>query len=262
LFFVLPLLIASVAVVLVQAGVSATKAVYATAPKDDLEKFYRWVLTAFLHIIQPLARLDGRLTYDFTSRRKQGIDNLPFEFIVPKTRYFSIWSENWKSNEDWLRSIETNLIESKTKVRRGGEFDRYDLEANVGMFAFCRGLLVVEEHGAGKQLIRLRCRTRYSMFGIIPFTVFATLALFAAFGNSFIAAVILSAFSLLIGAAMLRDAARATKNLSLAFLGLNSGEIQKTDKIIIDSASDLESEEPFVVVPGAVAAEKALGNSE
>ncbi len=247
LFFVLPLLIASVAVVLVQAGISATKAVYATAPKDDFEKFYRWGLTAFLHIIQPLARLDGRLTYDFTSRQKQRIDNLPFEFIFQKSRYFNLWSENWKSNEDWLHLIETNLIESKTKVRRGGEFDRYDLETNVGMFAFCRGLFVIEEHGAGKQLVRLRCQARYSMFGIIPFIILATLALFAVFDNSLFAAAILSAFSLLIGIAMLRDAARATENFSLAFSELNRTEIQKTDEITFDSTLSLESAEPFVV---------------
>jgi hypothetical protein len=236
LFFALLPLSASVTIVLVQAGISATKAVYATTPKDDWEKFYRWGLTAFLFIIQPLARLEGRLTFDFASRRKQGINNLPFEFIVPQTRYFSIWSENWKSNEDWLRLIETNLIKSNTKVRRGGEFDRYDLEVNVGMFAFCRGLLVVEEHGAGKQLVRLRCRTRYSMFGSIPFIVLAALALFSTFDDLLVAAVILSAFLLLIGFAMLSDAARATRNLSLALSNLDHADIQKTDEIAIDAA--------------------------
>jgi glycosyltransferase involved in cell wall biosynthesis len=260
LFFALPLFIASVAVVLVQAGVSATKAVYATAPKDDFERFYRWGLTAFLHIIQLLARLDGRITHDFFSRRKQGIDNLPFEFIVPKSRYFSIWSENWKSNEDWLRSIEVNLIESKTKVRCGGEFDRYDLETNVGMFAFCRGLLLTEEHGAGKQLVRLRCRTRYSMFGMIPFIILAALALFALFDNLLIAAVIIGAFSLLIGVAMLRDAAWATRNLSLAFSELNHADIQKTDEVPVDLALNSESAMPLVVL-GAVATERASNNS-
>jgi len=207
-------------------------------------------LTAFLYIIQPLARLDGRFTYDITSRRKQGIGNLPFKFIVPKNRYFSIWSENWKSNEDWIRSLETNLIESKTKVRCGGEFDRYDLEANVGMFAFCRGLLVVEEHGAGKQLIRLRCRTRFSMFGGIPFIILVVLALIAVFGDFLVAAVILSALLLIIGAAMLSDAARATRNLSLAFLQLNRANVQTTEEATVDSSSA----KSFAATPDAMAA--------
>jgi hypothetical protein len=224
--------------------------VYPTAPKDNFERFYRWGLTGFLYIIQPLARLDGRFTYDIKSRRKQGIGNLPFKFIVPKNRYFSIWSENWKSNEDWIRSLETNLIESKTKVRCGGEFDRYDLEANVGMFAFCRGLLVVEEHGAGKQLIRLRCRTRFSMFGSIPFIILAVLALIAVFGDFLVAAIILSALLFIIGVPMLSDAARATKNLSLAFLQLNRANAQTTEEVTVDSSS----EKSFAATPDAMAA--------
>jgi hypothetical protein len=247
MFFAVPVFIASVAVVLVQAGTSAAKAVYATAPKDNTEKFYRWALTAFLHVIQPLARLDGRLRYDLTAPRKRADDGLPFEFIVPKTRNFSIWSEEWKSSEEWLRLIETNLIESKTKVRRGGEFDRYDLETNGGIFAFCRGLLVVEEHGAGRQLVKLRCRTRYSIFGVIPFILLAALALFAAFDDLVVAAVILSAFSLFTGVAILRDAARATRSLYQAFLKLNGVEARETNEIIIDSTPDLESAESFVI---------------
>jgi len=253
LFFALPLLLGSVTVVLVQAGISATKAVYAAAPEDDIEKFYRWALTTFLHIIQPLARLDGRLTYDFRSRRKHMNGDLQIELTTQIIQDFNIWSENWKSSEDWLRLVETNLIESKTKVRRSGEFDRYDLETNVGMFAFCRGFVVVEEHGAGKQLIRLRCWPRYSMFGVIPLTVFAALALFAAFDSSFVAAIILFAFSLFFGIAIRRDAARAVKNLSRSFLGLNCPKTKKINEISIDSAADLESAKP---------ADEALGNSE
>ena len=253
LFFALPLLIASVAVVLAQAGVSATKAVYATAPKDEFERFYRWGLTAFLHTIQPLARLNGRLVYDFASSRKLLIDDLTFEFVVPKSRYFNFWSENWKSNEDWLHLIETNLIKSKTKVRRGGEFDRYDLETNVGMFAFCRGLLVIEEHGAGKQLVRLKCRTRYSYFGLIPFIIVTALTLFAAFDGSFFAAAVLGVCLLLMGVVLLRDSVRATKNLLLAFSGLNRADVKKTDETTLDSTLNLESAKPFITDPDAVA---------
>ena len=262
LFLALPFLIASVAVVLAQAGTSAAKAVYATAPKDDFERFYRWGLTAFLHILQPLARLRGRFTYDLISRRKQGIDNLPFEFVVPKSRYFSIWSENWKSNEDWTSSLEANLIESKTKVRRGGEFDRYDLETNVGTLAFCQGLLLVEEHGAGRQLVRLRCSTRYSMFGSISFIVLGALGLFAAIDDSFVAAVILITFSLLIGVAMLSDAARATRNLSLKFLELSREDIQKTGELAVNTEFDSEFAEPLFVADAAVSIKTASNSPQ
>jgi glycosyltransferase involved in cell wall biosynthesis len=266
LFLAFPPLLASVAVVLFQAGMSATKAVYATAPKDDFERFYRWGLTAFLHIIQPLARLKGRFTYDILSRRSQGIDNLPIEFVVPKSRYFSIWSEEWKSNEDWVRSLEAKLIKSKTKVRRGGEFDRYDLEANIGMSAFCRALLLVEEHGAGKQLVRLRCRTRYSMFGSIPFTALVALSIFAAFDDAFAVAVILSGFSLLIGVAMISDAARATRIVSIAFSKLNRTDTEKTGEtaaeIDADPASTSEFAKPHITDADAVSTMAASNSAE
>ncbi|MDQ3180098.1 MAG: glycosyltransferase [Acidobacteriota bacterium] len=247
LFFALPLLIASAAVVLVQAGVSAAKAVYATAPKTGSEKFYRLSLTAFLHVIQPIARLYGRLAHGLTLWGNLRVNDLPFGFLVPKKRNFSIWSEEWKSSDEWLVAIETGLIESKTKVRRGGDFDRFDLEVNVGMFAVGRGILVTEEHGAGKQLIRLGCRARYSMIGIALFTVFSALALFAGFDNSFVAATILSAFSILIGFAMITEGANAVKNLSLAFLELNRAAIQKTDEAAVELIPDFESAKPFVV---------------
>jgi len=217
LFFALPLLIASAAVVLVQAGVSAAKAVYATKPKTDSEKFYRWSLTTFLHVIQPIARLYGRLAHGLTFGGKLELDDLPFEFFVPKSRNFSIWSEEWKSNDEWLRSIEAKLIERNVKVRRGGEFDRYDLETIAGIFAVCRGLLVIEEHGANKQLIRLRCWSHYSTFGTALFILSAALALFAAFDNAFLDAIILGTFSLAVGGIIIINSASAMRNFSAAF---------------------------------------------
>ena len=247
LFLAAPLLIAAIGIVLIQAGTSAAKAVYATAPKNAVEKFYRRCLTAFLHVIQPSARLYGRLTYDLTARRKKAIGDLPFEYIAPKSRNFSLWSEEWKASEEWLREIEAKLIESKTKVRRGGDFDRFDLEASVGMFAACRGLLLVEEHGAGRQLVKLRCRAHYSRLAIAFFAIFAALALFAAFDKAIAAALFLSAFSLFFGLTALRDAARATRNFAFAFLESRRDEIGSADKIAADETPDLKSVEPLFI---------------
>jgi GT2 family glycosyltransferase len=218
LFLAFPLSIALIFVIFVQAAVSASKAVYKTAPETEFEKLRRWGLTTFLHLMQPLARLYGRLTHGLKPWRIRGINNLPVEFLVPKARGFSLWSENWKSNEDWVRLNEEKLIKLKVPVRRGGEFERWDLEARSGLLAACRGLFTVEEHGAGKQLVRLCCRIHYSKLGIVLFGVFATLALFAAFDNAFFAATILGLFSLSIGAMIIFDAARAVRNFAAVFL--------------------------------------------
>ncbi len=50
LLFALPVLFASILVLLIQAGVSASKAVYTTAPETEFEKLWRWGLTTFLHL--------------------------------------------------------------------------------------------------------------------------------------------------------------------------------------------------------------------
>jgi len=218
LFLAFPLSIALILIVIVQAGVSASKAVYTTTPKTKFEKLWRWGLTTFLHLIQPLARLYGRLAHGLKPWRIHGINDLSLEFFVPKARSFSFWSENWKSNEDWIRSIEAKLIKLKVRVRRGGEFERWDLEAKCGLLAACRGLFTVEEHGAGKQLVRLCCRLHYSRPGIVLVSILVALALFAELDNAFVAATILGLFSLGVGAMIILDAARAVHNFSAAFL--------------------------------------------
>ncbi|MDQ3179354.1 MAG: hypothetical protein M3Q33_02420, partial [Acidobacteriota bacterium] len=98
-------------------------------------------------------------------------------------------------------------------------------------------------------------------FGSVPFINLAALTLFAAFDNLLLAAVILSAFLLLIGVAMLSDAARATRNLCLAFSKLNSAEIQKTDEITADSSLNSDLSEPFVSAPDIVATKTASNKS-
>jgi hypothetical protein len=228
LFLALLVLLASVLILLAQAGVSASKAVYTTAPKTEFEKLWRWSLTTILHLMQPLARLYGRLTHGLTPWRIRCFDSLTLQFLVPKSREFSFWTEVWKSNEDWIRLIESKLIKSTVGVRRGGEFERWDLEARCGLLAACRGLFTVEEHGAGKQFVRVCCRLRYSKLGIVLFVGLALLGLFAAFDTAFIAATILGLFSLVVGAMIIFDAARAMRNFSAAFL---------TEEILISQPS-------------------------
>jgi hypothetical protein len=67
------------------------------------------------------------------------------------------WSERWTPPEDRLRAVEARLTSSGNGVRRGGEFDRWDLEIRDGPFGSARLLLSVEELGGGAQLVRYRC---------------------------------------------------------------------------------------------------------
>ena len=109
-------------------------------------------LTSFLHILQAVARLLGRLHYNlkpWASRGKGGS-------LLPRPRSISHWSEEWKPLTGWLSSLEYNLQVRRVAVIRGGEFDRWDLKAWAGLLGGARLLSTVEEHGEGKQLLRIR----------------------------------------------------------------------------------------------------------
>jgi hypothetical protein len=67
------------------------------------------------------------------------------------------WSERWVAAEERLRSVEAHLTSAGNGIRRGGDFDRWDLEIRDGPLGSARLLLSVEELGGGAQLVRYRC---------------------------------------------------------------------------------------------------------
>ena len=64
-----PLLLVAVALPLVQAALAATRAQFPVPPESAGERIRRWTLTFTLHLLQPLARLIGRLTHGLTPWR-------------------------------------------------------------------------------------------------------------------------------------------------------------------------------------------------
>jgi O-antigen biosynthesis protein len=105
--------------------------------------------------MQPLARLLGRVRLGLTPWRKCGMaSGIAHPLPWPKT--FTIWSEEWQSPITWLESIENGIKHMRTVVFRGGDWDRWDLELRGGLLGSVRVLMAVEEHGGGKQFIRLK----------------------------------------------------------------------------------------------------------
>src|SRR6266550_4533001 len=99
-------------------------------------------LTTFLHLLQPLARLTGRLRGGLTLWRGR-----LFGFSLPRPRNISIWSEQWRDPAERLRYLEAALQKAAVHVRRGGDYDQWDLEARDGLFGSARLLMAIEEHG-------------------------------------------------------------------------------------------------------------------
>src|SRR5260370_35159609 len=80
------------------------------------------------------------------------------DWTTPDPKLFRLWSERWQAPEAWLRRIEDALALQGVVVRRGGDFDPWDLEIRGGVLGGVRARLGLEDHGAGKQLLVFRAR--------------------------------------------------------------------------------------------------------
>ena len=133
--------------------------------------------TAWLHFLQPAARLMGRFRQGLTPWRKRG----PERMILPKSRNLAIWSEkNWRGANQRLETLEAAMRESGAVIVRGGDYDAWDLEVRGGLLGSARIALVIEEHGDNRQLVRLRVWPVGRLAAVLVSLVFAGLAMASA----------------------------------------------------------------------------------
>jgi hypothetical protein len=122
------------------------------------------------------------------------------------------------------------VLKLKTRIRRGDAFSRWDIEVRNGLFARSRCLLTLEEHGMGKQFLKLKCWTIYSVNGIIFPALFFVMAALAAMNEQWIVAVITALAGTALVVNLLLSAARAMNNLYVGIKCLSSET--ETEKII------------------------------
>jgi O-antigen biosynthesis protein len=209
----LPLAIAASGLLIAQAVGGARRARRTTAARRRLRSL---MLTTFLHMLQPSARLWGRLRRGLTPWRWRG----PAGRSLPRPTSWMVWSETWHPLESWVTALEDALMRSQTVLIRGGDFDRWDLDLRGGLFGRARILTAIEEHGDGRQLVRFRVWSRPTRVGSLSSALLASLAIAAAFGGAPHAAAVLG---LLLGAvvsATILDCARATGSAKRAADGL------------------------------------------
>src|SRR5213593_4464906 len=201
----LPLLLGFVLPPLAQASLSAARASFNDAPLHGAARLKRRLLTAALHLMQPLARLRGRLNEGLTPWRRRGTPR-PAP-LWPVTA--SIWSEQWQEQEQRLHAMEAGLRADGASVLRGGRHARWDLEVRGGFFAAARLLMGVEAHAGGKQLIRLRWWPDVPARGPLLTLFFAGLGLGAARDRAWVAAAVLGLGALLFAWRTLEQCAAA-----------------------------------------------------
>ena len=190
---------------LMQAAHSVSRSRFTNGSESRYARLKWRGVTAFLHLIQPLARLSGRLRHGLSPWRV-GFQGLS----VPWRRRVAVWSEEWKSTEDRLRSVETSLRAGGIQTHRSGDYDRWDLDVSGGMFGKVRLLMSIEEHGAGKQLIRFRLWPRCSVKAVLVVLAFIVLSIGAAFDQAPAASLIIGVIATLIALRTFGECAGAT----------------------------------------------------
>src|SRR5712692_7309820 len=168
LFLALPCLVLAVSAPLVQAVLSVARVSFTRLLPSRIILLKQRTLTAFLHLLQPLARLCGRLRYGLTPWRYSAP-----RLSLPWPRMSTIWTERWQDPIERLECLEVVLRASGTSVLRGGDYDRWDLAVCGGMLGATRILMAVEDHGAGTQFVRFGSWPRCSP-GAVALTLLFT----------------------------------------------------------------------------------------
>ena len=207
LLLALPLLAVAVFVPLMHACICAARVSFAADGRKAVDVLKLRALTASLHVLQPLARLIGRVKLGLTPWRRCPVAGISIPWPVPRS--FTVWSEEWQSPVTWLESLEGSLKGLCRMVHRGGDFDRWDLELRGGLLGSIRLLMAVEEHGGGKQLVRFRTWPRCYPAGIVLTLLFAALSAAAALAEAWVACAVLNFVAFLFMMRIFRECASA-----------------------------------------------------
>ncbi|HXI39407.1 MAG TPA: glycosyltransferase [Bryobacteraceae bacterium] len=217
LFIVIPLAVAGFGLSLVLA-VNAVLHLRSLASENRRFAHFRLcTLAATLHLLQPLARFWGRLIYSLTTWRVRRFPTLTF----PWPRMFQLWSEQWLDATDVLRALEATLRARGAVVRRGGDYDNWDLELRGGLFGGVRIRTVAENYGAGKHMLRVHSRPWFSNHALGTIFLFIVPSVAAAIDGAKLPAVILAALGAVFGALTLRSGAVAVGAIHCALIKLD-----------------------------------------
>ncbi|OLE33199.1 MAG: hypothetical protein AUI36_28620 [Cyanobacteria bacterium 13_1_40CM_2_61_4] len=219
--FALPLLALGVLVPVAQAVVSATRASFPDTTRAT--RLWRRLLTGLLHLVQPIARLRGRLKEGLTPWRCHGsVRPAP---LWPVTT--ALWSEQWRAPGARLHQVEGALRGAGACVLQGGPHDRWDLEVRGGFLGAARLLMAVEEFGGGRQLVRLRSWPTIPARGPILTIALAALAAAALHDHAWVAGALIGFGAMVPLAKGLEEGVAAMATVRCALRLLRDGDTRE-----------------------------------
>jgi glycosyltransferase involved in cell wall biosynthesis len=203
LLWAIPPLLAAIAAPIIQAILSAMNAEFPTIWPGRWQRFKLRSLTTLLHLMQPVARLKGRIRHGLTPWRKRG------QGCSPRWRPYSssVWREKWQEPEAMLHQLLTELKSSGAITMHGGDYDSWDLDVRGGLLGSARLRMAVEEHGAGKQFFRFRIWPRYNLAMMLVTLLLAAISLAAIQDGSWLAGTVTGITALVLAARSLIEGA-------------------------------------------------------
>ncbi len=200
-------------------------------------------LTLVLSLLQPLARLGGRLEYGLSPWRRRAWHG----FAVPRPRRGTLWTEHWREPAERLGDLEDALRPSVVALRRGGTFDRWDLEVASGSFGRTRLRLAVEEHGSGRQLLRYRVSPAPTPAALAVAGLLATFIAAAAIRHQQVVLGACVALAILVALRLLHDVAAGPRLV-----------VDLLERQVLDTPAETAlAEHPKALLQGAPPAEPA-----
>ncbi|MGN6170012.1 MAG: glycosyltransferase [Solirubrobacteraceae bacterium] len=217
-----PLLAAAFGALAIDAVLGAARARFADPPG----RLQLQALTALLYLLQPVARLSGRLGEGLTPWRRRG----PRALTPPWPRAAAVWSEHWRSTEERVRAITEALSERGAVVRSGGDWDRWDLHSRGGLLGAARLLVAIEEHGSGRQLMRVRFWPRLAPSAFALIALFGSGAVSALLTGAGTAGVALGALALAVLLRALYESAMGIAAVQRAVSGISATETREASR--------------------------------
>lgn len=214
-----PLFLIATGLLVAQATVAASKAAFRADQRSLRTRLTMRAMTFLLHLLQPLARLVGR-RWDTVGQRQ----SKERSWHLPRPKHYSAWSERWEPAEKRLQALEASLKRTRAVVSRGGDYDRWDLHVRGGLFGSARGLLAIEEHGAGRQLVRLKAWPRVAPLGIVSPLVLLSLASWGTLDHVWGAGMVLGAAGLVLALRVCRECGAAMAMVERALQESNGGD--------------------------------------
>ena len=215
----LPILALAIAVPLLQSAWSASHATFTTPQLSQFDRYKLYGLTTIMYLMQPLARLWGRFDNGLTPWRRRGFAS----FRWPAPCQMALWSETWRSPDQYLTSLHDSMVLNDAIAIHGVDYSDWDLHCRGGLAGSIRFLLAIEEHGAGKQLLRLKMWPQVSRILQWVAGLLVALAIVAGLDGSPAAAAVIGLVVLLLGTVAFLDCAKAMSSLSQALKQLQEG---------------------------------------